>query len=100
MRRSYATEPNPGKPLGNAPLYLSALGLGGIAYYLYLEGTFSGAKAPVKAAAVPLTSALDKDNFVEFALKSKKDYNHNTAEYVAAISFVAVVNDAIPFYSC
>lgn len=83
LKRAYATEPNPGKPLGNAPLYLSALGLGGIAYYLYLEGTFTGGKKQLKAPAVPLTSALDKDKFLEFPLKSKHEYNHNTSSSVA-----------------
>lgn len=68
-RRSYATETNPGKPLGNAPLYLSLAGLAGLSYYVYLE---YGDKAKAKATQnlPPLTSAFDKDGgFVAFPLK-------------------------------
>jgi hypothetical protein len=63
---------NLGKPLGNAPLYLSTVGLAGIGYYVYLMNS-EKPKAPVVTA-----SALDKDKFIEFPLVRKEPYNHNT----------------------
>ncbi|KAF8323954.1 putative cytochrome-b5 reductase [Clavulina sp. PMI_390] len=84
-QRFYSTEPakdapgskNPGQPFGNLPLYLSTAGLVGIGYYVF---ALSG-EAPKKAAAPAAVTALDKDNFVEFPLVKKEDYNHNTAKF-------------------
>ncbi|KAG8910786.1 NADH-cytochrome b5 reductase [Tulasnella sp. 408] len=52
----------------------SVLGLA--AAYYYMQDT----PAPA-APKVPLTSALDKDNFVDLKLKKIEPYNHNTAKF-------------------
>jgi len=55
-----------------------------LSYYVYLE---FGDKAKARAAKAlpPLTSALDKDKWVEFPLKSVEHYNHNTAKFTFAL---------------
>ena len=66
-RRSLATQSNPGKPLGNAPLYLSLAGLAGLSYYVYMEYNETNAAA-TKKALPPVTSALTGD-WIESPLK-------------------------------
>lgn len=68
---------NPGKPLGNAPLYLSTVGLVGIGYYVYM---MNGEKPQAKRPAIATASALDKDKFIEFPLIKKEPYNYNTTK--------------------
>ncbi|KDQ18155.1 hypothetical protein BOTBODRAFT_29492 [Botryobasidium botryosum FD-172 SS1] len=77
-RRAYSTTPAPKS--SNTPLYLGLAGVAGLAGYAYLQ--FAGPAAQPLKPAVPLTSALDKDNFVEFPLKKIEEYNHNTAKYI------------------
>ncbi len=63
--RTFSTR-NPGKPLGNAPLYLSLAGLAGLSYYVYAEYK---EKSPSQKELPPLAGALNKDTFVDFPLK-------------------------------
>jgi len=78
-RRTYSTTPAPQKS-SNTPLILGLAGVAGLAGYAYLQYA-TPASQPLKAV-VPLKSALDKDNFVEFPLKRIEEYNHNTAKYI------------------
>ncbi|KAF8336538.1 uncharacterized protein EI90DRAFT_3046093 [Cantharellus anzutake] len=73
---------NQGKPLGNAPLYLSLAGLAGLSYYVYGE---SKQKSPSQKDTPQLVGALSKDEFVDFSLKRIEPYNHNTAKFTFAL---------------
>ncbi|KAH7108291.1 ferredoxin reductase-like protein [Auriculariales sp. MPI-PUGE-AT-0066] len=53
----------------------AAVGLGGIVFWSLQNGQSTTPK-------VPLKSALDKDNFVEFPLKKVLPYNHNTQTFI------------------
>ncbi|KAH7338840.1 cytochrome-b5 reductase [Rhizoctonia solani] len=72
--RRYSTAPPAPAKSSNLPLLLGVGGLLGIGAYIYAD------KAEVKPKK-PLVSALDKDNFKEFAVKKVEPYNHNTAKF-------------------
>ncbi|ELU40317.1 cytochrome-b5 reductase [Rhizoctonia solani AG-1 IA] len=72
--RRYSTVPPAAAKSSNLPLLLGVGGLLGIGAYIYAD------KTEVKPKK-PLVSALDKDNFKEFAVKKVEPYNHNTANF-------------------
>ncbi|KAG8763327.1 NADH-cytochrome b5 reductase [Ceratobasidium sp. 423] len=72
--RRYSTIPPPPAKSSNLPLLLGVGGLLGIGAYIYADKTEAKPKKP-------LVSALDKDNFKEFAVKKVEPYNHNTAKF-------------------
>ncbi|KAG8960881.1 NADH-cytochrome b5 reductase [Tulasnella sp. 419] len=72
--RRYSTTAPP-KASSNTGLYFGLAGVLGLAAYVYMEFK----PAPPK---VPLTSALDKDKWQDFKLKSIEHYNHNTAKLI------------------
>ncbi|EUC67033.1 NADH-cytochrome b5 reductase [Rhizoctonia solani AG-3 Rhs1AP] len=72
--RRYSTAPAAPAKSSNLPLLLGVGGLLGIGTYIYADKQEAKPKAP-------LVSALDKDNFKEFAVKKVEPYNHNTAKF-------------------
>lgn len=78
--RRYSTVPPPSAKSSNLPLLLGVGGLLGIGAYIYAD------RAEVKTKPkAPLVSALNKDQFKEFAVKKVEPYNHNTAKYVVRL---------------
>ncbi|KAG8927553.1 NADH-cytochrome b5 reductase [Tulasnella sp. 418] len=72
--RRYSTTAPP-KASSNTGLCFGLAGVLGLAAYVYME--FKPAPP-----TVPLTSALDKDKWQDFKLKSIEHYNHNTAKLI------------------
>ncbi|KAG8904272.1 NADH-cytochrome b5 reductase [Tulasnella sp. 403] len=91
--RRYSTAPAPSAGKSNTTLYIgAATAIATVAAYTYLES------GPAPAPKVPLTSALDKENFVDIRLKKIEPYNHNTAK----LTFALPPNTAalMPIASC
>ncbi|KAG8904924.1 NADH-cytochrome b5 reductase, partial [Tulasnella sp. 417] len=77
--RRYSTAAPSGAPgtSSKTGLYIGVTSVLGLAAaYYYMQDT----PAPA-APKVPLTSALDKDNFIDLKLKKIEPYNHNTAKF-------------------
>ncbi|KAJ7103175.1 cytochrome-b5 reductase [Mycena belliarum] len=88
--RRFATDA-PKKKSNVVPMVLAAGGLGGLAYWTYLNR--AGA-----LAASPLPSVLTPDEFVTLPLKKIVPYNHNTSTFIFALP--PQTSSKLPVASC